>query len=85
MAFKFLLKEFLTRIYLLFSVWDLSSHVAKVSTALGTGLVKLAWWQNNILVATFDGLIRIVDPRSGNTIADCSGHLENVLDFALSK
>ena len=79
------MKEFLKIIYLLFSVWDLSSHVAKVSTALGTGLVKLAWWQNNILVATFDGLIRIVDPRSGNTIADCSGHLENVLDFALSK
>jgi len=66
-------------------VWDLSSHVAKVSTVLGTGLVKLAWWQNYILVATFDGLIRIVDPRSGNTIEDCSGHLENVLDFALSK
>ena len=79
------MKEFLKIIYFLFSVWDLSSHVAKVSTALGTGLVKLAWWQNNILVATFDGLIRIVDPRSGNTIADCSGHLENVLDFALSR
>ena len=72
-------------ILFIFLVWDLSSHVAKVSTVLGTGLVKLAWWQNNILVATFDGLIRIVDPRSGNTIADCSGHLENVLDFALSK
>jgi len=68
-----------------FIVWDLSSHVAKVSKVLGTGLVKLAWWQNYILVATFDGLIRIVDPRSGDTIEDCSGHLENVLDFALSK
>jgi len=68
-----------------FMVWDLSSHVAKVSKVLGTGLVKLAWWQNYILVATFDGLIRIVDPRSGDTIEDCSGHLENVLDFALSK
>jgi len=66
-------------------VWDLSSHVAKISTVLGTGLVKLAWCQNNILVATFDGLIRLVDPRTGNTIGDCSGHLENVLDFALSK
>lgn len=66
-------------------VWDLSSHVAKISKVLGTGLVKLAWWQNYILVATFDGLIRIVDPRSGDTVADCSGHLENVLDIALSK
>ena len=59
--------------------------MAKVSKVLGTGLVKVAWWQNYILVATFDGLIRIVDPRSGDTIEDCSGHLENVLDFALSK
>ena len=59
--------------------------MAKISTVLGTGLVKLAWCHNNILVATFDGLIRLVDPRTGNTIGDCSGHLENVLDFALSK
>jgi len=66
-------------------VWDLASHVAKVSTVLGTGLVKLVWWKNYVLVATFDGLIRIVDHRTGNTIADCSGHLENVLDVSLSK
>lgn len=68
-----------------FTVWDLSSQVAKVTSVLASGLVKMAWIKSHILVATFDGSTRVVDPRTGNAISDCSGHTENVLDIALSK
>ena len=68
------------------SVWDLSSQVSKLCTKVGTGLVKLKWLKTSlILAATLDGLIRIIDPRSGNVIEDCSGHTQQILDFSISK
>ena len=67
------------------SVWDLSSQVSKSSTKVGSGLVKLAWKDSLILAATLDGLIRIIDPRSGKVHEDCSGHTQQILDFAVTK
>ena len=52
---------------------------------LGSGIVKISWFKDKILAATFDGLIRLVDPRNGNVDFDFSGHLDNVLDFAISR
>ena len=69
----------------LLSVWDLSSQVSKLSTKIGSGLVKLAWKDSMILAATLDGLIRILDPRSGKIIQDCSGHTLQILDFGLTR
>ena len=70
----------------LLSVWDLSSQVSKLSTKVGSGLVKLAWTKDSmILAATLDGLIRILDPRSGKIIQDCSGHTLQILDFGLTR
>ena len=69
----------------LLSVWDLSSQVSKLTTKIGSGLVKLAWKDSMILAATLDGLIRIVDPRSGKIIQDCSGHTLQILDFGLTR
>jgi hypothetical protein len=60
-------------------------QVAKVTSKPGTGIMKLAWRSTNILVATLEGLVRVIDPRSGNVLADCSGHLAPILDFALSR
>ncbi len=38
-----------------------------------------------LLVATLEGLLRIVDIKSGKILADCSGHTKPLLDFAQSK
>jgi WD40 repeat protein len=67
------------------TVWDLSTQVAKITTKPGSGILKLAWRSTNILAATLEGLVRVIDPRSGNVLADCSGHLAPILDFALSR
>ena len=33
-------------------------------------------------MATLDGKVSVVDPRSGHVVGECSGHREAVLDFA---
>ena len=36
----------------------------------------------HLFVATLDGKVSVVDPRSGRVVGECSGHREAVLDFA---
>ena len=65
-------------------------QVSRVALSVGSGVVKMCWRNGNdgvgeLLVATLDGLIRLVDIRLGKVVADCSGHAQAILDFAQSK
>ncbi len=66
----------------------LPSQVSRLALSVGSGVVKMAWrngGSGELLVATLDGLVRLVDIRLGKVVADCSGHTEAILDFAQSK
>ena len=57
--------------------------------SVGSGVVKMvlpnASNPHHLLVATLDGLVRLVDIRLGSVLADCSGHTQAILDFAVAK
>ncbi len=63
--------------------------MSRVALNVGSGVVKMSWRKggsgSELLVATLDGLVRLVDVRLGKVLADCSGHTEAILDFAQSK
>jgi hypothetical protein len=46
-------------------------------------------WRNGspheLLAATLDGTVSIIDVRVGKIIGSCSGHTESILDFAQSR
>ena len=68
------------------TVWDLASQVAKVSTRVATGVVKMCWKSpTELIIGTLDGDVCIMDPRSLQSLASCTGHSDQVLDFALTK
>ena len=68
------------------TVWDLASQVAKVSTRVATGVVKMSWKSpTELIIGTLDGDVLIMDPRSLQSLATCTGHSDQVLDFALTK
>lgn len=67
------------------TVWDVSSHVKRVSVNVGDGVVKMAWRKGSatlVYVATLHGKVVVVDARAGKVVGECSGHKEAVLDFA---
>ena len=68
------------------TVWDLASQVAKVSSQVAAGVVKMSWKSpTELIIGTLDGDVLIVDPRSLQKLACCAGHFEQVLDYACSK
>ena len=40
--------------------------------------------ENQLFVSTIDGLVRLVDVKTGKILADCSGHTASILDFSQS-
>ena len=72
------------------TIWDVSTHVSRHSTNVGEGVVKMMYRnvaQNapvQIFVATLDGVVRIIDTRTGKIIGDCSGHTAGILDICQS-
>ena len=70
------------------TVWDVSSHVKRVSVNVGDGVVKMAWRKGSatlVYVATLNGKVVVVDARAGKVVGECSGHKEAVLDFAQTR
>lgn len=60
--------------------------MAKVSTRVATGVVKMCWKSpTELIIGTLDGDVCIMDPRSLQSLASCTGHSDQVLDFALTK
>ena len=72
------------------TIWDVSTQVSRHSTNVGDGVVKIMYRKDaqraptQIFVATLDGLIRILDTRTGKVIGDCSGHTAGILDACQS-
>ena len=72
------------------TIWDVSTQVSRHATNVGDGVVKIMYrkvaQQNptQIFVATLDGVIRILDTRTGKVIGDCSGHTAGILDICQS-
>ena len=65
-------------------------QVSRHSVRVGSGITRLSWpgdggRRDAVLAATLDGLVRLVDVRRGNVVADCSGHSAAVLDMAVAK
>lgn len=68
------------------TVWDLASHVAKVSARVASGIVKMSWkTSTELLAGTLDGDVLILDPRSLKILGCCTGHSDQILDYALSQ
>ncbi len=76
--------------YTLYNAWIcFIMQVSRAAVNVGSGVVKMSWRNGNndseLLVATLDGLIRLVDVRTAKVLADCSGHTEAILDFTQDK
>ena len=70
------------------TVWDISSQVAKHSTSLGSGIVKMIWRINvnhQLIAATLDGVVTIYDVKKGEVVGKCTGHLATVLDICQNR
>ena len=68
------------------TVWDLASQVAKVSARVASGVVKMSWkTSTELLAGTLDGEVLILDPRSLKVLSSCTGHSDQILDYALSQ
>ena len=76
------------------TIWDVSTQVSRHSVNVGDGIVKMLWRNNSvtcsdrntsqIFVATLDGLVKILDIKTGKIIGDCSGHTAGILDICQS-
>lgn len=54
---------------------------------VGTGVAGMKWrngHENQLFVSTIDGLVRLIDVKSGKILADCSGHTATILSFSQS-
>ena len=70
------------------TIWDVSTHVSRHSVNVGDGVVKMLWrnkpHSTQLFIATLDGVIKILETRTGKVIGDCSGHTASILDICQS-
>merc|ERR1719330_1938180 len=68
------------------SVWDVATQVSRVSCKVGGGVTKLLLHPAAPLIftATLDGAVRVVDIRTGSSVAEYGGHKSNILDMGVA-
>jgi WD40 repeat protein len=69
-------------------IFSIYFQVSRHSVSVGSGITKMSWRNSHpdeVLVATLDGFVRVVDVRQGKVVAECSGHEAAVLDMDQSK
>ncbi len=61
--------------------------MSRITAKVGTGLTKMEWRPEttHLVVASLDGLVRLIDSKTGNVLVDCSGHMASILDFSVQK
>lgn len=69
------------------SFWDIPSQIERQSYEQSAGVVKLVWHPKHphlLFSAGLDGIIRLIDGRSGTLVREYTGHKANILDIAIS-
>jgi len=68
------------------TVWDVATQVSRISSKVGSGITKLLVHPAAPLIfaSTMDGAVRVLDIRTGDAVAEYSGHSANVLDMGLA-
>lgn len=70
------------------AVWDLSSQIARSTVKVGEGVTVLkvgedSVQQGMIFAGTLEGAVRVIDARTGASVAEYTGHRGNILDLQL--
>merc|ERR1712113_825366 len=68
------------------SVWDTPTQISRVSCKVGDGVTKVLVHPYAPLVyaSTLEGSVCCLDLRSGDAVAEYTGHTASVLDFSIS-
>lgn len=63
-------------------VWDLSALAQRHTLKHPDGVTKLSWWTPQALVTgCIDGIVRLWDVRTGETVRELHGHQAEILDL----
>ena len=65
-------------------LWDVSTQISKWSVAMGGAVTQLAVAGDLVYCGTEAGLVRGVDARTGDAVAEYSGHRGAILDMELA-
>lgn len=69
------------------SFWDIPTQIERQSYDQAAGVVKLVWHPKHshlLFSAGLDGVVRLIDSRSGTLVREYTGHTANILDIAIS-
>ena len=69
------------------SFWDIPTQIERQSYDQSAGVVKLVWHPTHpylLFSAGLDGVIRLIDSRSGTLVREYTGHTANILDISIS-
>lgn len=67
------------------NVWDLNSESSRVDVPHPNGIVKIKWLDSfRFVTACLDGVLRLIDSRSGEIQKTFTGHISEILDFCVS-
>lgn len=69
------------------SIWDMPTQIARSTCQHEAGVVRLKWDPSAPLVYTacLDGVVRLWDGRTGQSVNQWSGHSDSILDIDLSR
>ncbi|EFX86282.1 hypothetical protein DAPPUDRAFT_187565 [Daphnia pulex] len=69
------------------SCWDIPTQIERQSYDQSAGVVKLVWHPKHthlLFSAGLDGVVRLIDSRSGTLVREYRGHTADLLDISVS-